>query len=432
MATHITKLVSALVILMLAAGSLSAQESKAIITVQGKVRDTGKILFADSSEIVIWKSAELYAADKVSEHAVRLRPFEIDRILIRRDEHFWSKVGTGALTGVGVGVLIGLVSGNDKSGLFKMTAGEKAVTLGWSLGIGGALAGGVVAAAQGTNDELFLNRSRQRYLKVLPELRENAMFEFVLPPELQDFLARKPSDQTAGLAAQEKAEPPEAPISRFHLSVSGAILIAGGASGDITSAFNSSGFGGNVNGWFGPIDYPTNNGSPLSWNISGEYSLTGNLRLGLAWSSIPSPNIQGKDFESENAHGNSYSVLCTYVFSPADPLLASPFEFAVSAGLSYNSLYVDGSIYPFGYPTPGPSFHEKENALGFQLQASCDYYFSRHISIQCKAGENFIRSSVDVPEVEYTGPYGGDSTILMAHSVNFSGLDLSIGIRYHF
>lgn len=432
MATHIKRLVSTLAILALTAGSLSAQESKTIITVQGKVRDTGRILYADSSEIVIWKSAELYAADKLNEYAVLLRPFEIDRILIRRDEHFWSKVGTGFLTGAGAGVLIGLVSGNDNSGLFRLTAGEKAAFIGTSLGIAGAMVGGVVAAAQGINDDLFLNGSRERYLKVLPKLRENAMFEFAPPPELQDFLAREPSGQSAGLAAQEKAQLPEPPICRFHLSVSGAMLIAGGASGDITSAFNSSGFGGTVGGWFGPTNYPVNEGSPLSWNISGEYSLTSNLRLGLSWSSTPSPDIEGKDFESESAHGNSYSVLCTYVLSPADPLLASPFEFAVAAGLSYNSLYVDGSISPFSYPTPGPSFHEKENALGFQLQASCDYYFSRYVSLQCKAGENFVPSSVNVPEVQYTDPYGDKPTILMAHSVNFSGLDLSVGIRYHF
>jgi hypothetical protein len=432
MATHIKKLVSALVILVLAAGCLCAQEPKIIIAVHGNVRDMGKILFADSNKIVIWKSAERYAADKVNEYAVRLRPFEIDHILIQRDVHFWSKVGTGFLIGAGVGVVIGLVSGNDNSGLIRLSAGTKAAILGTSLGVTGAMVGGVVAAAQGINDDLFLNRSRERYLKVLPELRKNAMFEFAPPPELQDFLAREPSGQSAGVAAQEKVEPPEAPISRFHLSVSGAILIAGGASGDITSAFNSSGFGGTVGGLFGPTNYPVQEGSPLSWNISGEYSLTGNFRLGLSWSSIPNPDIEGKDFESENAHGNSYSVLCTYVFSPANPLLALPFEFAVSAGLSYNSQYVDGSIYPFGYPNPGPSFHERKNTLGFQLQASCDYYFSRHISLQSKVGENFIPSSVDVPEVEYTGPYGGESIILMAHSVNFSGLDLSVGIRYHF
>jgi hypothetical protein len=183
---------------------------------------------------------------------------------------------------------------------------------------------------------------------------------------------------------------------------------------------------------FGPIDYPTNDGTSLSWNISGDYSLTSNLRLGLSWSTIPSPNIGGKDLESESAQGNSYSVLCTYVPFPAEPFIGSPFEFAVAAGVSYNSLYVDGTISPFIYPTPAPSFHEKENAFGFQLRASCDYYFSRHISLQCKAGENFVPSSVDVPEVEYTDPYGDAPIILMAHSVNFSGLDLSVGIRYHF
>ena len=434
MAAYIQRLALTLVILAVAAGGLSAQVSEVVITLQGNVRNTYEILFADSSKLVVWNSIEPYAPDKVSQYAVRLRPSEMDEIAVPREGHFLSGATTGFLTGAGAGVLIGLLSGNDNSGFLRFTAGEKAAVLGLSLGIIGTVAGGLVGVSQGMDEDIILNGSRERYLRALPKLKEKAMFGSTLPAELQDFVGRdeEPAVENARATDQESDQLSTPLFCRVHLSASGAILLRGGATDDITSAFNSSGFGGKVGGWFGPIDYPTNNGSPLSWNISGEYSLTSKLRLGLTWSSLPSTRISGKDLESESAHGTSYSLLCAYVFSPAEPFIGSPFEFAAAAGVSYNSLYVDGRISPFSYPTPGLSFHERKNALGFRLQVSCDYYFSRHFSLQGKTVGNIVPLPVDVPEVQYTAPYGDEPTTLIGHSVTFSGLDLSLGIGIHF
>lgn len=67
----------------------------------------------------------------------------------------------------------------------------------------------------------------------------------------------------------------------------------------------SSAFGGTVDGWFGPVSYPSDHGTPVYWNLSGEYSMSANLRLGLSWSSNPTNEIGGRDYESENVHSQS-------------------------------------------------------------------------------------------------------------------------------
>lgn len=163
----------------------------------------------------------------------------------------------------------------------------------------------------------------------------------------------------------------EPSAKKFHLSVGGGLRVAGPAAGKITDAFNNSGFGGTVGGWFGPVTYPTDHGTPVYWNLSGEYSITDNLRLGLSWSSNPTNEIGGRDRESENTHAQSYALICTYVPSPVDPSFAARSEFGITAGFSYNVMNVGGSISTYSYSGVNQSptvISQANNTLGFLLR----------------------------------------------------------------
>jgi hypothetical protein len=143
---------------------------------------------------------------------------------------------------------------------------------------------------------------------------------------------------------------------------------------------------------------------------------------------FPEQKVEGIDWEYEYAHGTSYSVFVEYVIKPVAPLFTSRSEFAVAAGLSYNSLSVDGNLSGF-FERP-VSFAVKENALGLHLRVSYDYYYSKHLSLQLKSG-GMIIPSIDVPTISNINPNNNEVKTLKQHTVNFSGIDFSVGLRIH-
>lgn len=183
----------------------------------------------------------------------------------------------------------------------------------------------------------------------------------------------------------------------------------------------------------GTIDYPVDHSSIFSWNVGIDYNLSDYLRLGFALSKIPQQEVHGRDCEYEYAHGTSYSLLVEYVPAPASPLFTSRSEFAIAVGLSYNLLSVNGTLSAlFGSAIieRPVSFAVKENIFGLHLRISYDYYLLRYLSLQLK-GEGMLVPSIDVPTVSHTNPYNNEVKILRQHSVNFSNIDFSIGLRFH-
>lgn len=106
---------------------------------------------------------------------------------------------------------------------------------------------------------------------------------------------------------------------------------------------------------------------------------------------------------------------------------------AIAAGVSYNSLSVDGtvsSIFGSAYAQSPASFAVNKHVWGLQLRASYDYYFSEYFSLQCKV-EGKLIPSVNVPAVSHTNPVDHEAKTLMPHSIDFSGLGFSLGVRCH-
>lgn len=405
------------------------------ITTRGGEQHTGTALYATDSLLVLWQSTDPYNWRNLKSSAKALRFLEIEHIVIKREGRFWSGVGYGALIGGGLGAVIGLASGDDTEGWFRLSAGAKALLLGIGLGIPAALVGGINGAIKGVDEDFVVKGNAETYEGIVPALKEDAIFSSLPPPELQTFVKHKgeeilkPSLERISQTSTTLSEPSRA---KFHVSLGGGWMTSR-ANNDITDAFNASGFGGTVGGWFGTIHYPVDHNTPSTWNLATEYSLTDQFRLGLVWNRIPEQEISGKDYEVEHARATSINFFADYVVLSVDPLLLSRYEFAIGAGLSYNWLSVDGrvsSVFGSAYGENPNVFAVDKEVVGVNLRGSLDYYLSRNCSSQGRIEGKFVRA-IEVPSVTHVNPYNSATKTLKRHSVDFSGLSFSLSLRFH-
>jgi hypothetical protein len=392
----------------------------------------GKILYADDSLFVIWKSNKAYDPQKLSGNAAKLPIDKIERIVILKKSYAWQGTAYGFLFGGTMGAMLGLVSNDDA--LF--SRGEIALFGGVFFGACGALISGVIGAIAGIDDDYAIQGDARSYTAIVPNLKKEAIFPYNPPPGLQ-FVQSLQDEESAALPAEPapRPGPVEAASARLHVSVGGALVMTA-ANNSMSEAFSTSGFGGTVDNWFfgGTTEYPIDDSAPFAWDMGAEYNLTHKFRLGLAVSKIPQQSIKGTDYEYEYAHGTLYSLLVEYVPCPVSPLLTSRLEFAMGAGLGYNALSVDGTLSAmFGSAIieRPVSFAAKKNSIGLHLRGSLDYYISRNVSLQFKSEARFI-SSIDVPAVNHTNPYSNEVKTLKRHSVDFSAIDFSLDLRFHF
>lgn len=422
------------IIFIVVVGAAGADAQEIILSSRYCRSDTCRILFADSSGLAIWRSDLPYNSENAPKYRAWLEPTEISRIIVPGKSRLWSGVGLGFLAGVPVGAILGAAPWEKETSILDFRA-VSGIIGGFVVGIAGAIVGGAIGASQGLNDNFVINGRADSYLAVLPKLESISMYK---PPAQPD---KFPPESDAYAAKRSEPLPPEetrfpAPsITRFHFSAGGDICLFGPASGSITHAFDQSGFGGMYTSFFGSTDYPIDGGNSLYWNLSGEYSLFRNLRLGFSWSNSPITRFSGIDDVFEDAQSRSYVLVCTYVPSPAEPFMAARWEFGVTAGLSYNILYAGGSLSAFHWSdapyTPPTEFSVKKKALGCLLRLSYDYYLSRYLSLQVGVGGHYIPSSIDVPAEQYTKLSDGSTKELIPHSINLSGLDLTTAIRIH-
>ena len=124
--------------------------------------------------------------------------------------------------------------------------------------------------------------------------------------------------------------------------------------------------------------------------------------------------------------------MCSYILIPATPELGSRSEFAVGAGASYNVVTVDALITGGAVQFHNSTTPEVRTYIwGVRLKGSYDYYLGRSVSLQGKVECNLV-PSVNVPAVDYIESYSNTVTTLNSHSVDYSAIDLSIGVRLHF
>ena len=108
------------------------------------------IAVRDSALVVSVVSSEMGALDTASLKLIKTR--DIQEVLVKGESGVLSGMGVGFAIGGGLGVLVGLASGDDKGGFFRFSSGEKALVLGTTFGAAGVLIGLVAGAASSTQD----------------------------------------------------------------------------------------------------------------------------------------------------------------------------------------------------------------------------------------------------------------------------------------
>lgn len=403
--------------------NVPARSEEVIITDISGSQDMGRVLCASDSSLVLWPSTEPYDEHELDEFAKLYQFSEINRMIVKREGQFWKGFRYGALIGGGAGVIIGLASGGNDGGFLVFSPAAMALAGAVIFGVPSALIGGAIGAAKGVDDDFFIGGDIETYKAVVSKLKEIAMFPSKSPPELQrptsldvQELPLAPMQEPSGEISKSVVPPSPA---RLHISLGGG-LIETRANNDVEEAFWDSGFGGTVGGWFGgTVDYPVDHSLVVTWNLAVEYNLTEHFRLGLAWDKIPKQEVHGLGSVYEYARGTSYTLLLEYVGTPAAPRFISRTESAVGAGLSLNSLSVSGRL------SSSSPFEIKEEVVGVYVRGSIDHYYSRNVSLQLRLDVRLI-PSVDVPEIR-----SGTKT-LQRHSVNFSAVALTLGLRFHF
>jgi hypothetical protein len=155
--------------LLALSGNLIAKERRgAELVVQKK---DGQIV---RGELIAVKENSLLMLVSGVDLSVDIRDVKV--ITIVKKSKILEGAGTGLLVFGGVGALLGLASGDDKTGIFGFSAVDKALLGGSLLGIAGLVIGGICGALSGTDRSIKINPELPQVSKkiLLDSLRSKA------------------------------------------------------------------------------------------------------------------------------------------------------------------------------------------------------------------------------------------------------------------
>ena len=415
---------------------IESMPSTTIITADGK-KYNGVVLLAADSILILRRAGTQFPADALIEPAVAFVPASIDSIVVHHKDQSINGGGYGFLLGGLAGVFIGLRSGDDADGFLKLTAGTKALLLGAVAGGVGFVIGAVVGGIGSAYDRYVIHGNMPRYLTVLPDITANSLFVRSSSHDIVSSISAM-NDTIIPITVYANRtirtlSPSFGSHPKFHITIGVTVRLTRPGRRDITKAFDASGFGGRSGGFFGTVTYPVDHGTPFSWEIAGSYEIIDRLDVGVGVHRFSLEDINGKDQENESAHGTSYRFSAEYIPLESDVQLGRHSEMSLGIGVTYNTLSVDGtisSLFGIAYAERPVHYTAQNNSPGLFMSATYDYYLTQSASFCFSLEGNFLHA-VNVPAVGFTNPYSNDQKYLMPHSVEFSGLDISIGIRYH-
>ncbi|MGB5317416.1 hypothetical protein [Eudoraea sp.] len=131
------------------------------LTDSSKVK--GVLYSADKNAIKIAKN---YSMDVSNLTSINYQ--NLDILKIRRKGKVGKGAWIGALSGVGAGIIIGLIDGDDELGWFSFTKEEKALASGIYLGAVGTGIGALIATKK---EKIAINGDNQKYEKMLKTIQ---------------------------------------------------------------------------------------------------------------------------------------------------------------------------------------------------------------------------------------------------------------------
>ena len=446
-------------------GNLSAKDRKkgADIIVQKKDGTTIK------GELLAVKNDAIILMDSLNLSGITMKSKEIQKITIAKKSGFFKGLGLGLVIGGGSGALLGLASGDDKPGLFSMTAGEKTAVGGLGFGILGALAGGIVGAIKGIDESVALEgRTPEEMERVLRKLNTKSRFPQAVPQIYQEIEPEplgNNKEEKLGEIGFKKSSGQK--FSRIHISLRPGYFSSQGAT-DIVNLFKKIGLGdtkpgGTVSflwmsfGSYGPIDYPkTNRKSAIHFaDVRIDYSLNRNLALGIGYAPLGKHSVTGYKkiliyaegrtyysdlFLKENYSGETFYLSASWMPIP-DPFLKKVgIKLGISAGISNLKLNYGTSKYG-SFNSGGENVQFSKKGLVLMGLAEFDYYLIKNLSVGVSVEYRYIPVRIDGTQI--TGYYDDlddnmeliNSSMVVnlpEHNRNLGGFCYGIKLGLHF
>ena len=446
-------------------GNLSAKDRKkgAEVIIQKKDGKTFK------GELLAVKNDEIILMDSINQSGIKLKSKGIQKITIVKKGELFKGMGLGLVIGGGSGAMLGFASGDDKSGWFSMTAGEKAVVGGLALGVLGALGGGIWGAIKGVDESVVLDgRTPEEMERVLEKLNTKSRFPQTLP-QLYQEIEPDPMDsyKEEKLGNINFKKSLRQKFSRIHISVRPSYFSSQGAT-DTIDFFNKIGMGdtkpgGTVSflwmsfGSYGPTDYPKENreSAILFADVRIDYSLNRNLALGIGYTPLGKHSVtgykkilidvEGKTYYSdlflkENYSGETFYLSASWMPIP-DPFLKKVgIKLGISAGIS--NLKLDYATSKYAYSeSEGENIKFSKKGLVLMGLAELDYYLIKNLSVGVSAEYRYIPIRIDGTQI--TGYYDDlndnmeliDSSMVFnvpERKLNLGGFCYGIKLGLHF
>jgi hypothetical protein len=432
------------------------------------------------AELLTVKNNEIILMDSFNMTGITLRADEIYSITITKKSSVFKGIGLGLVIGGGSGALLGFASGDDDSGWFRLSAGEKAAVGGLCFGAVGLLTGGIVGAIKGIDESVVLEERTPEEMKlILKKLNSRSRFPQDVPRTFEESILKKiqkskEEDQgkTGGKQRSLTSTSADLPnlsgskFSRFHLSYRPGYFDSQIGNRN-TRLFREIGFGDTkpAHGVYflwayfetaPATKYPklVQNNTKTFEDVRLDYSINRKFAVGVGYSFLGQHKVEGYKYipiyrngEShyselylhENFSGKLYYVQFSWMPIPDTFLNKVSFLLGAGAGLSHSNI---------NYMTSKSSYEDNPDRKAFSINsvgligtAEFIYYFSRHWSLGF--GAEYRYTPVRVESFCLVGSYydldeSGDliqSTMLVnvpSHTENSGGFRFGLSAGFHF
>ncbi len=464
---------AAFLTLSLAMPSVAKENRKgAVVLVQKK---DGQVVKA---ELLAVKAGQLILMDSSTFSDVTCDVDDIRSIRVVKKAKVWKGLGLGILTGGAAGSSLGLLSGNDKPGLFSPPAGLKALIYGVGLAAIGGIIGGISGALAGIDESVELEgRSSRDIESILSKLDKQAHF----PQRLHQDSSRPipvstkeeikyeqtpdlSSARAAGHAISASQDPGRAKFKRFHFSYRPGYSRSQAAHrcvclfkdigfGDTKPAHDVSFFG------FSFFTTPATEFPKVSekrnvmyGDARADYSITRKFAVGIGYSSLGESEVQGyrfipierggrsyytELFLNANLSGDLYYFMVSWMPLPDVFLRKTSFALGVGAGwcrlnLQYMTLKSSSKS--------NDQMSLSEGSIALIGLAEFDYFFSESLSLGINVEYRY--APVNVSSFSLQGVYYDldenlnliervSTVTIPEHRVNSGGFRFGMSIGLH-
>ena len=148
----------------------------AVISLKDGRSINGQVIMFSKSDLYFYSEGNI--ANEISPtDALKIPALKINEVNILGQNKTWSHAGWGALWGVGIGGIIGFVTGDDESGFLQFTKEEKALLVGSLFGLVGGIIGLISGISSSTDDNIIHFNSNLNLLKLKDYSKYNFRYD---------------------------------------------------------------------------------------------------------------------------------------------------------------------------------------------------------------------------------------------------------------